>query len=100
MSEQDFSAALRTYIKRVFDNLSGLVVSGMIYLGHHLGRRDAIRFLRGGLVPERARKLLNAQIGTGSASRRIAEAGNAAAAHRVWLLDYVGRNIRPERFRG
>jgi hypothetical protein len=69
------------------------------YLGHHLGGGDAIRFLRDGLAPDRARVLLNAQIGVGKASRRVAEAGDAATAHRTWLLDYVGRNVRPDRFR-
>ena len=68
------------------------------YLGHHLGRGDAIRFLRDGLDPGRARVLLNAQVGAGRAGRRIAESGNAATAHRAWLLDYVGRNVRPDRF--
>ncbi|HSX56610.1 MAG TPA: peptidoglycan-binding protein [Sphingomonas sp.] len=68
------------------------------YLGHHLGRGDAIRFLQGGLDPDRARTLLNAQIGTASANRRIAASGSAVTAHRTWLLDYIGRNIRPERF--
>lgn len=68
------------------------------YLGHHLGRGDAIRFLQGGLDPDRARTLLNAQVGSASAGRRIAASGDATAAHRTWLLDYIGRNIRPERF--
>jgi 2-polyprenyl-3-methyl-5-hydroxy-6-metoxy-1,4-benzoquinol methylase len=39
---QDFERELRTYAKRVFDNLGGLVVSGMIYLGHHLGLYRAL----------------------------------------------------------
>jgi hypothetical protein len=68
------------------------------YLGHHLGRGDAVRFLKGGLDPDRARALLNAQVGSASASRRIAASGDATTAHRSWLLDYIGRNIRPERF--
>lgn len=68
------------------------------YLGHHLGRGDAIRFLKGGLDQDRARTLLNAQIGSVNASRRIAASGCATSAHRAWLLDYIGRNIRPERF--
>ena len=73
-------------------------VAQAAYLGHHLGRGDAIRFLQGGLDPDRARTLLNAQIGAASANRRIAASGSATAAHRTWLLDYIGRNIRPERF--
>ena len=73
-------------------------VAQAAYLGHHLGRGDAIRFLQGGLDPDRARTLLNAQIGAANASRRIAASGSAVTAHRTWLLDYIGRNIRPERF--
>ena len=38
----DFERELRTFAKRVFDNLGGLVVSGMIYLGHHLGLYRAL----------------------------------------------------------
>ena len=68
------------------------------YLGHHLGRGDAVRFLSGRIDPGRARALLNAQIGNESASRRIAAAGDATQAHRAWLMDYIGRNIRPEQF--
>jgi len=68
------------------------------YLGHHLGPGDAARFLTGGLEPARARRLLNAQVGLASAARRVAEAGDATAAHREWLTAYVERRIRPERF--
>jgi hypothetical protein len=68
------------------------------YLGHHLGPGDAIRFLKGRLDPARARILLNAQVGSARASQRIAAAGDATAAHRAWLLDYVGRHIQPARF--
>lgn len=73
-------------------------VAQAAYLGHHLGRGDAVRFLKGGLDPNRARVLLNAQVGSVSASQRIVASGDAATAHRHWLLDYIGRNIRPERF--
>lgn len=68
------------------------------YVGHHLGMSDAIRFLKGGLSPDRARKLLKAQIGAAAAEQRIAEAGDAARAHRIWLLGYVARAIQPQRF--
>ncbi|WIW90912.1 peptidoglycan-binding protein (plasmid) [Sphingobium sp. V4] len=73
-------------------------VAQAAYLGHHLGRGDAIRFLKGGLDPDRARTLLNAQIGAAGAGRRIAAVGDATVAHRAWLLDFMGRNIRAERF--
>ena len=68
------------------------------YLAHHLGPGDAVRFLARGLDDGRAGRLLSAQIGASGASRRIADAGDASAAHRSWLLSYVDRRIRPERF--
>lgn len=73
-------------------------VARAAYLGHHLGLGDARRFLGGGLEPDRARRLLGAQVGGADAERRIAQAGGAVAAHRTWLLDYVGRHVRPGRF--
>lgn len=73
-------------------------VAQAAYLGHHLGVGDARRFLAGGLSPDRARRLLGAQLGTAAAERRIARAGSAVAAHRAWLLEYVGKRIRPDRF--
>jgi hypothetical protein len=48
--------------------------------------------------PERARRLLGAQVGGEDAERRIARAGSAVAAHRTWLLGYVERHVRPDRF--
>jgi len=36
-AETDFESQLRFFIKRVYDQLGGFVVSGMIYLGHRLG---------------------------------------------------------------
>jgi 2-polyprenyl-3-methyl-5-hydroxy-6-metoxy-1,4-benzoquinol methylase len=40
---QDFAEAVRAFVKRVFDNMSGFAVSGMIYLGHHLGLYHAMQ---------------------------------------------------------
>ena len=68
------------------------------YLGHHLGLGDAVRFMKGGLDPSRARMLLGAQIGAARAGQHIAAAGNATAAHRAWFMDFVSRHVRPERF--
>lgn len=77
---------------------SAEAVARTAYLGHHLGRGDAIRFLKGGLAPDRARMLLSAQIGSASANRKIAASDSATAAHRAWLLDYIGRNVKTARF--
>jgi len=73
-------------------------VAHAAYLGHHLGVGDAIKFMKGGLDPARARTLLHAQIGAASAAQRIARAGDPAEAHREWLLGFVERHIRPARF--
>ncbi len=42
VEEIDFPTALRAFAMRVFGNMSGLVVSGMIYLGYHLGLYRAL----------------------------------------------------------
>lgn len=68
------------------------------YLAHHLGAGDAARFLKTGLEDAHARTLLRAQIGSARADRAIANAGDASAAHRAWLVSYVNRKIQPERF--
>ena len=68
------------------------------YLGHHLGAGDAIKFLKGGIDDRRAATLLKAQIGAAGANVRLAQTGDASAAHRQWLLGFVERHIRPERF--
>lgn len=63
------------------------------YVGHHLGPGDALRFYRNSIDPQRARALLSAQIGSEKAALRIAQTGDAAQAHRGWLLSYITRNI-------
>ncbi|TXC69647.1 peptidoglycan-binding protein [Sphingomonas ginsenosidivorax] len=73
-------------------------VARAAYLGHHLGTADAVRFLKGGLGSGRARLLLDSQVGSAAASRRIASTGDAASAHRSWLLDYIDRHVTPGRF--
>ena len=75
-----------------------VTVARAAYLGHHLGTGDAIRFLKGGLDPSRAKVLLDAQVGAASATQRIAQSGNAASAHRSWLLGFIDRHITPSRF--
>ena len=71
----------------------------LAYLGHHLGIGDAMRFMRDGALPEqRARTVLDAQVGGGASAKRIAAAGDAATAHRDWLLGYLDRKIVPTKF--
>ena len=73
-------------------------VARAAYLGHHLGTGDAVRFLKGGLQSGRAERLLHAQVGAASAGQRIARSGDAASAHRAWLLEYIDRHVTPTRF--
>lgn len=103
-------AAIQATADYAADNLAALRKAGVAieggaqaiakaaYLGHHLGRGDAIHFLKGGINPERARILLNAQIGDAAASRQIAAAGDASVAHRKWLSSYINKNIQAGRF--
>ncbi|MBB6505372.1 hypothetical protein F4693_002360 [Sphingomonas endophytica] len=69
-------------------------VTQIAYLGHHLGAADAIHFLSGQIAPERARRLLQAQVGVAAAARKIATAGDSILAHRQWLTAYVARAVR------
>lgn len=106
----DADASINTVADYARQNLDGLRRAGVAvgdsadsiarsaYLGHHLGLGDAIRFATGGLDAGRARLLLDAQIGAARASRQIAELGDATAAHRAWLVDFVSRHVRPDRF--
>jgi hypothetical protein len=73
-------------------------VARTAYLAHHLGPGDAIKYLKTGLTDERAGLLLRAQIGSPRAQQAIARTGDASAAHRAWLDNYVGIRVRPERY--
>lgn len=100
--------AAADYARRNLDRLesagvrigdSAREIARAAYLGHHLGAGDAVRFLSvSGLAPQRASRLLAAQIGSGEAARRIAAAPDATAAHRRWLLGFLDARVRPERF--
>jgi 2-polyprenyl-3-methyl-5-hydroxy-6-metoxy-1,4-benzoquinol methylase len=73
--------SIRDFIKHVFGMLSGLVVSGTIYLGHHLGLYRALRDAGPITSEELARK-------TGLHERWVREwLCGQAAAH---LIDYEG----------
>ena len=96
----DYATANLNYLKKrgieTEDTVSGIAQNA--YLAHHLGAGDAVRFLTGGLSPSRAQTLLVAQVGSAAAGQRIAHAADASDAHRTWLMEYVGRHVRPDRF--
>ena len=77
----DFDKALRAFIKRVYDNMGGMVVSAMIYLGYHLGLYRALEHAG----PVTSEDLARA---TGLHERWVREwlRGQAAAG----LLDHTG----------
>ncbi len=77
----DFGEQVREFIKHVFGMLSGLVVSGMIYLGHQLGLYRALAEAGAVSSEELARK-------TGLHERWVREWLQGQAAAR--LIDYRG----------
>ena len=99
--------ATADYARRSLDNLNsaGIAVGNSVekiaeaaYIGHNLGPRDAVRFFNGGLDDRRARVLLEAQVGSGKAIGRIVDAGSAVVAHRTWLMEFVAKQVRSDRF--
>ena len=76
----DFEPNIRDFLKLVFGQLSGLVTSGMIYLGHHLGLYRAVQD-RAGHQRELAQQ-------TGLHERWVREWLRGQAAAR--LIDYDG----------
>lgn len=106
----DAEASIESIADFARQNLDGLARSGVVvgssqrevahaaYLTHHLGLGDAKRFLGEGLPAGRARYLLAAQVGESRANRGISEAGDAASAHRDWLLSFVDKKIDPSRY--
>ena len=96
----DYAAGNLQRLKRTGVQIGDSVesVARAAYYAHHLGPGDAVKFLNGGLDQNRARRLLAAQVGHATASRHVAESGNATDAHRRWLNSYVERRIDPSRF--
>jgi hypothetical protein len=92
----DFAAGNLARLKRAGIALGSNAeeVARTAWMSHHLGPAEAVRFLKGALSPDRARQLLEAQIGASAAGQRIAAAGDAVAAHRQWLAAYVTRHVR------
>ncbi|MES0038854.1 DUF2272 domain-containing protein [Mesorhizobium sp. M0046] len=69
-----------------------------IYLAHHEGAGGATGFLRGTKIYTRANLLL--QVGANTADKYINKCGgDASAAYRMWLNDYIDEKIVPSKFR-
>ncbi|ABP58870.1 LysM peptidoglycan-binding domain-containing protein [Enterobacter sp. 638] len=81
------------------DTLNDAAKAKIFYLAHHLGLGDAKRFIRKTITEENAHKLLVAQIGAKKAATKASKNSNSyVKGHRMWLSEYIDRNIRLEKF--
>ncbi|MBS0969547.1 hypothetical protein JK232_11660 [Nissabacter archeti] len=66
----------------------------LIYLAHHLGLTDTIRFIKGTITEAAAERLLIAQVGADKAGS-IADdhRGSYIEGHRGWLLEFIDTYI-------
>lgn len=96
----DYSRLNLDRLKRAGIATGGTVenMSRTAYMAHYMGPGDAIRFLKGQMSEGRARTLLNAQVGSIDAARRISRYGAASLAHGAWLTGHIERNVQPLRY--
>ena len=79
------------------DGLNDAEKARIIYLTHHLGLRNAKRFINNEITEATARELLTAQIGRKAVMTR-GKALGYVQAHRVWLMDYIDTNIKTDTY--
>jgi len=66
----------------------------LIYLTHHLGLTDTIRFIKGTITEAAAKRLLIAQVGGGKAESSAKDSGGSyIKAHRLWVLKFIDTHI-------
>ena len=71
----------------------------IVYLCHHLGIRDAKRFIDNTITEDRAKKLLITQIGSQRAKKYADNAsGSYVKGHRSWLGDFIDSHVMLIRF--
>lgn len=76
------------------DSLNDAEKAKIIYLTHHLGLNDAIKFIKDEISETSAKSLLIAQVGAGNAAARAnLYNGNYHFAHRAWLIKFINDNI-------
>ena len=96
MAAVDYGVANLLSLKNSGYNIDGIndaEKAKIIYLTHHLGLKNAKRFINNEIEEDIAWALLKAQIGRKSAKTRVEKHGNCVLAHREWLNDYINRNI-------
>lgn len=75
------------------DTLKDSEKAKLVYLTHHLGLDDAKKFIRDTMTDNRAKYLLQQQVGEDNAETRADKAGNYLKAHRDWLLGFIDKKI-------
>ncbi|MEA5103963.1 LysM peptidoglycan-binding domain-containing protein [Pantoea sp. S18] len=67
----------------------------IIYLTHHLGIGDAVKFIKNTITEPSAKVLLTAQVGSRKAELRAKDNNESyVLAHREWLNGYINSNIK------
>lgn len=80
------------------DTLNDAEKAKLFYLTHHLGLRDARKFINKTITEENAHKLLVAQVGEKKAAVHAEKHGGYTEGHRSWLERYIDENIELSAF--
>ena len=97
MAAVDYGVANLASLKNAGYNIDGLndaEKAKLIYLTHHLGIGDTQLFIKKEISEDRANTLLKAQVGVKSAVKKYLLMGSYVEAHRMWLKDYIDKNIK------
>ncbi|MFC3188830.1 LysM peptidoglycan-binding domain-containing protein [Pseudocitrobacter faecalis] len=101
MAAVDYGVANLAALKAEGYNIDGLndaEKAKIIYLTHHLGLKNARRFIGNEITEDSAWMLLKAQVGSKSAIARSKKHGGYVKAHREWLNLYINNNIILEKY--
>ena len=97
MAAVDYGLSNLAFLKKTgfkIDSLNDAEKAKIIYLTHHLGLTDAIRFIQSSIAESSAKNLLIAQIGSVKAAAYASDNDNSYMnAHRQWLSNFVNFNI-------
>ena len=82
------------------DGLNDSDKAKFFYLTHHLGVKDAERFIKNEISEARAKEILGKQVGNAQAEERSTseKGGSYLLAHRRWLIKFINVNINPIKF--
>jgi murein DD-endopeptidase MepM/ murein hydrolase activator NlpD len=86
--------ALKSYGFKI-DGITDGDKAKLIYLTHHLGSGDAKGFINNTIGNERAKVLLDAQVGAAKSAQYAADNGDSyVKGHRAWLCTFVDNRIK------